>query len=111
MEVRRFSCGDAEEISQMIGQSLRITNSPDYPAEEIEELAEFYSPAGVLRRAEESHMYVVCEAGRILGCGAISPYNGSERDSYIMTVFVLPGVALRTSCENLSHNLQKRKSV
>lgn len=22
-----------------------------------------------------------------------------------------PGVALRTSCENLAHNLQKRKSV
>ena len=91
MVIRRFCPEDAEETSRMIAAALRETNAPDYPAEEIEELAEFYSPSGVLRRAEESHMYVGCENGAVIGCGAISGHNGSERESCIMTLFVLPG--------------------
>lgn len=90
MLIRTFHPGDAEETSRMIAASLRETNGPDYPEEEIEELAAFYSPAGVLRRAGESHMYVGCEDGAIIGCGAISGYGGSETESYIMTLFVLP---------------------
>lgn len=69
----------------MIAAALRETNGPDYPAEEIEALAAFYSPAGVLRRAGESHMYVACEDGAVSGC------SGSERESCIMSLFVLPG--------------------
>lgn len=91
MVIRRFRPEDAVETSRMIAASLRETNGPDYPAEEIEELAEFYSPAGVLKRAEESHMYVALEEGAVTGCGAVSGYNGSETESYIMTLFVLPG--------------------
>lgn len=89
--IRRFRPEDAEETSRMIAAALRETNGPDYPAEEIEALAAFYSPAGVLRRAGESHMYVACEDGAVIGCGAVSGYNGSERESYIMSLFVLPG--------------------
>lgn len=88
MQIRRFRPEDAEETSRMIAASLRETNGPDYPAEEIEELASFYSPAGVLRRAQESHMYVSCEDGAIVGCGAIADSGGGE--SCIMTLFVLP---------------------
>ena len=83
--IRRFRPEDAEETSRMIAAALRETNGPDYPAEEIEALAAFYSPAGVLRRAGESHMYVACEDGAVSGC------NGSERESCIMSLFVLPG--------------------
>ena len=90
MLIRRFCPEDAEETSRMIAAALRKTNGPDYPEEEIEELAAFYSPAGVLRRAEETHMYVGCEDGAVIGCGAISGYNGSETESYIMTLFVQP---------------------
>ena len=90
MLIRRFRPEDAEETSRMIAAALRETNGPDYPAEEIEELAEFYSSAGVLRRAGESHMYVGCEDGAVVGCGAVSSYDGSETESYIMTLFVLP---------------------
>lgn len=91
MQIRRFCREDAAETSRMIAASLRETNGPDYPAEEIEELAEFYSPAGVLRRAEESHMYVCCEDGAVVGCGAVASHNGSESESDILTLFVLPG--------------------
>lgn len=37
--------------------------------------------------------------------------SGAERRSWSASIPVLAGVALRTSCENLAHNLQKRKSV
>ena len=43
MLIRRFRPEDAEETSGMIAASLRVTNGPDYSAEEIEELVEFYS--------------------------------------------------------------------
>ena len=88
MLIRRFRPEDAEETSGMIAASLRVTNGPDYSAEEIEELVD--SPAGVLRRAGESHMYVVQEKGGVVGCGAISGCHGSETESCIMTLFVLP---------------------
>lgn len=91
MLIRRFRPEDAEETSGMIAASLRVTNGPDYSSEEIEELVEFYSPAGVLRRAGESHMYVAQEKGAVVGCGAISGCHGSETESCIMTLFVLPG--------------------
>ena len=31
-----------------------------------------------------------CEDRAVVGCGAISGYDGSETESYIMTLFVLP---------------------
>ena len=40
MLIRRFLPEDAEGTSGMIAASLRVTNGPDYSAEEIEELVE-----------------------------------------------------------------------
>lgn len=90
MIIRRFRPEDAAETSRMIAAALWETNRPDYPAEELRELEEFYSPAGVLRRAGESHMYVACGDGAVIGCGAISSRGGSGTEGYIMTLFVLP---------------------
>ena len=40
-------------------------------------------------------------------------YRVSKRlaENFCSVIPLTPDVALRTSCENLSHNLQKRKSV
>lgn len=107
MQIRRFCPDDAAETSRMIAAALWETNRPDYPIEEIEDLTEFYSPAGVLRRAEESHMYVGCENGVVVGCGAISGYNGSETESYIMTLFVLPACQGKGVGRQLLETLEK----
>lgn len=90
MEIRRFVPADAVETAQMIAAALRETNSADYSEEEIQEMLDLYSVSGVLKRGEESHMYVACGTEGILGCGAIGAYEGRETESILLTVFVLP---------------------
>lgn len=90
MEIRRFQEADAAEVSELIIRTLRITNSKDYPAEEIERLTAQFTPEYVIQRASMTHFYVFCVAGNIVGCGAIGPYWGSETESSLFTIFVLP---------------------
>ena len=47
-------------------------------------------PAGVSERASWTHFYVAEECDTIIGCGAIGPYWGSETESSLFTIFVLP---------------------
>ena len=35
-------------------------------------------------------MYVLLDGNRIIGCGGIAPYLGSETESILVTIFVLP---------------------
>jgi N-acetylglutamate synthase-like GNAT family acetyltransferase len=44
----------------------------------------------VLERASWTHFYVAEEGGDIIGCGAIGPYWGSETESSLFNIFVLP---------------------
>lgn len=95
VEIRRFTPADAVETSWMIAAALCETNSADYPESEIREMLELYSVSGVLRRGEESHMYVACGEAGILGCGAIGAYEGREDESILLTIFVLPAFQKR----------------
>lgn len=90
MEIRRFRPEDAVPAAQVVTTTLRISNAKDYPPEYIEYNIATHSPEVLLRRAEEGHMYVVCDGGRVIGCGAIAPYWGSETESILLTIFVLP---------------------
>ncbi len=90
MEIRRFRPVDAQETAQVVITTLRVSNSKDYPMEYIDYNITSHSPEILLRRAEEGHMYVVCDGSRIVGCGAIAPYWGSETESILLTIFVLP---------------------
>ena len=47
-------------------------------------------PSHILERAGWTHFYVVEENDTIIGCGAIGPYWGSETESSLFTIFVLP---------------------
>lgn len=90
MEIRRFRETDAQEVAALIATTLRTSNSKDYSAEYIEkDVASLDAPA-ILKRASWTHFYVVCDGGRIVGCGAIGPYWGSETESSLFTIFVLP---------------------
>ena len=90
MEIRRFRPEDAQETAQVVITTLRVSNSRDYPPEYIDYNVASHSPEVLLKRAEEGHMYVVCDGSRIVGCGAIAPYWGSETESILLTIFVLP---------------------
>lgn len=90
MEIRRFRPEDAEETARLIQTTLKISNSKDYPPEYIEYNIATHTAEVLRQRAEEGHMYVACDGRRIIGCGAIAPYWGSETESILLTIFVLP---------------------
>ena len=90
MIIRRFTEKDAEKVSAMIIQTLKTTNSKDYSEEAINALEKQLQPPHVLERAGWTHFYVVEENDTIIGCGAIGPYWGSETESSLFNIFVLP---------------------
>ena len=90
MIIRRFTEDDAEKVSAMIIQTLKTTNSKDYSEESIKALEKQMQPSHILERASWTHFYVVEDNDTIIGCGAIGPYWGSETESSLFTIFVLP---------------------
>ena len=90
MEIRLFKIEDAIETAQVIAETLRVSNSQDYSSEYIEANIASHSAEVLIARANEGHMYVVCDNSRIVGCGAIAGYWGSLTESILLTIFVLP---------------------
>ena len=90
MIIRKFCESDAEKVSALIIHTLQASNSKDYSAETISALEKKMQPSGVLERASWTHFYVAEEGGDIIGCGAIGPYWGSETESSLFNIFVLP---------------------
>lgn len=90
MEIRKFQEKDAEEVSALIATTLRTVNIKDYSSEYIENDVRCLQPEDILKRAAQTHFYVVCDSGKIVGCGAIGSYWGKTDESSLFTVFVLP---------------------
>ena len=90
MIIRKFRESDAEKVSALIIHTLQASNSKDYSAETISALEKKMQPSGVLERANWTHFYVAEEGNHIIGCGAIGPYWGSETESSLFNIFVLP---------------------
>ena len=90
MKIRRFTENDAEKVSAMVIQTLKKTNSKDYSEEAINALEKQMQPSHILERAAWTHFYVAEENDTIIGCGAIGSYWGSETESSLFTIFVLP---------------------
>ena len=90
MIIRRFEEKDAEEVSQLIRTTIEISNKKDDPEVLMDELIRTETPEHVLGRSGWTHMYVLQDEGKIIGCGAIGPYWGKEDESSLFTIFVLP---------------------
>lgn len=90
MEIRRFEERNAQAVSSLIAKTLRTTNIRDYSSEFIENEVKVLTPEYIAWRASWTHFYVVCEGESIIGCGAVGPYWGSETESSLFTIFVLP---------------------
>ncbi len=90
MHIRRFEETDAQEVSDLIVRTLRVSNTRDYPPEQMEALVTRMQPGDILGRASWTHFYVAVEGGAIIGCGAIGPYWGRTDESSLFTIFVLP---------------------
>jgi N-acetylglutamate synthase-like GNAT family acetyltransferase len=90
LDIRRFDNNDATTVSKIICRNFLEVNINDYPKEEMEYLSENYNPDKVLQLNAYAHMYVVCIDKQIIGCGAISSFWGSQDESILLTIFVLP---------------------
>lgn len=96
MRIRMFREEDAAEVAQIVATTLKTSNSRDYSQECIEANILSHSAEVLIERANEGHMYLACDGLRIVGCGAIAGYYGSQTESILLTIFVLPEYSRRT---------------
>ena len=90
MNIRQFEHSDAPAVSELIRNTIKISNTKDYPKELMDALINVETPEHVLERASWTHFYVVEDQEKIIGCGAIGPYWGKEDESSLFTIFVSP---------------------
>lgn len=90
VSVREFKEEDAESVSRLLARNFMEVNSKDYGIEPMEKLAAHHNAEWVRQIAGDSHMYVFERKGQIIGVGSIAAFWGSETESIILTVFVLP---------------------
>lgn len=91
MRVRRARREEIKEVSELLCRNFLEVNVRDYPRQVVEELAGRHTPEKVWEIAKSGHMYVVLsDEGDLLGTGTIRMMEGSDTDSYIMSVSVLP---------------------
>jgi len=88
--LRRFEDKDAEVVSRLIIKTLWVSNIKDYSEQYIEDIVKMFTPECLINRATWTHFFVACDGGLIVGCGAIGPYLGSDDESCLFNVFVLP---------------------
>lgn len=88
--IRKYKDSDAEEIANLIIRNFKEVNIKDYGKEAVDELVRTHDAAWVREITSYAHMYVFCHDKTIVACGSISSYWGSEEESILLTVFVLP---------------------
>ena len=89
-KIRPFEDGDETAMAEMIAHTLRVSNRDDYTPEYLEDIVNHYTPEFFIERAKDSHFYVLCDGGRIIGCGGITGYRGGTTESFVFSVFVHP---------------------
>lgn len=88
--VRRFIEADASDVSNLIVRNFLEVNSKDYGMDAMQKMAKAYDANKVLQLASRAHMYVFETDQKIVGTGSITSYWGSETESILLTIFVLP---------------------
>jgi GNAT superfamily N-acetyltransferase len=83
VRIREFVAADAEAVSALIQQTMRVSNSRDYAAERLQPLIDYFTPAKVRQLAAERYCLVAETADRIVATAAL---DGDE----IVTFFVDP---------------------
>jgi ribosomal protein S18 acetylase RimI-like enzyme len=88
--IRRFEENDAREVAELIARTLRETNIKDYSKEYIENHVKMLNTEALIQRSKWTHSYVMIQDNIIVGCGSIGHFWGSETESSLFTIFVLP---------------------
>ena len=88
--IRRFAETDAETVQNIIHRGLREINGKDYSAELMEEYCNYFTLEKIKNQAISAHMYVAVSNDQVIGTGSIAPYWGSEKESILLTIYILP---------------------
>ena len=103
--IRRFEEEDAVAVSNMVINTLQVSNIRDYSLEMIEYLVSIEKPEDILKQASRTHFYVAVEDDRIVGSGAIGKHI--EDVCRLYTIFVLPQYQGRGIGKRLIEVLEK----
>jgi GNAT superfamily N-acetyltransferase len=100
--IREFAPQDGEAVSALIRQTMRVSNSQDYPLERLQPLMDYFSPDKVRQLNQERICLVAESAGQLIGTIGLA---GIE----LVTFFVCPdhqgkgiGKQLLTTIEQLA---------
>ena len=90
MIIERIKESDIPELTKMIKFTCEECFKLYYPQSIIQKTIKALDEDGIKNRASWTHFYVVKDEDKIIGCGAIGPYWGSETESSLFTIFVDP---------------------
>ncbi len=83
MRFRLFELKDAFEVSKLIKRSVRIRDNSSYTKEQIDSLADYYSPENFCLNLDRKIVYVCLVGKKLVGTATL-------RDEEIMAVFIDP---------------------
>ena len=90
MKISIMKENEIQEVSDLIAKTVSISFAGRYPQQTIDDVIDSLDYEGVKKRASWTHFYVIKENNKIVACGAIGPYWGSETESSLFTIFVDP---------------------
>ncbi|MGR9075292.1 GNAT family N-acetyltransferase [Rhizobium leguminosarum] len=85
IEIRRAIGRDAPLISELVTNTIRISNSADYPASVIERVIGNFSPDAILRLMDSRIVWIALQGGEPVGTASLD-------GDMVRTVFVSPTV-------------------
>ena len=85
MSARLFESGDAEQVASLIRETLLTSNAADYPLDELESLADWYGPSGLVSRMPFCTRLVAVDDTTGACIGTIA-----RRENHIEGFFVRP---------------------
>nr|WP_168172903.1 GNAT family N-acetyltransferase [Pseudomonas sp. PA27(2017)] len=81
--IRQAREADADAISDVIVQALRLSNAADYPPQVIERVAANFDAAGVRRLMASREIFVALDGARVVATASLA-------GDVVRSVFVLP---------------------
>lgn len=83
--IRKFEPEDAEDVSALIGYTMKVSNRIDYPLTRLQPLIDYFSPEKLLLLSRERDCLVAEFDQRVVGTVALE-------DDTLLTFFVHPDV-------------------
>lgn len=90
MEFSIIKDEEFNETCDLMERVSKIAFSPFYPDLEIERIIDSLSVEKMKKRATWTHFYVAKINEKIVACGAVGPYYGSETECSLFNIFVEP---------------------